>query len=158
MKDKEKQIEEKDKLYILNTILQEVKPLKLREKIYWRIVEFINRKLPEDSVVFTKEEHNLIDHNIKHLETVCNNLEKERNSLEEELSKYKERELYSQSLTEREWVTKTLLFDTVQTIVRNERNQTRKETAEKIYRELQGHGTTYVKKWIEKEFGVKIKE
>lgn len=33
-----------------------------------------------------------------------------------------------------------------------------KETAEKIYRELQGHGTTYVKKWIEKQFGVEIKE
>lgn len=48
-----KQIEEKDKMYILNTILQEVKPLKLREKIYWRIVEFINKKLPEDSVVLS---------------------------------------------------------------------------------------------------------
>lgn len=33
-----------------------------------------------------------------------------------------------------------------------------KETAKKIYRELQGHGTTYVKKWIEKQFGVEIKE
>lgn len=33
-----------------------------------------------------------------------------------------------------------------------------KETAEKIYRELQGHGTTYVKKWIKEQFGVEIKE
>ena len=33
-----------------------------------------------------------------------------------------------------------------------------KETAEKIYQQLQGHGTTYVKKWIEKEFGLEIKE
>lgn len=57
MKDKEKQIEEKDKMYILNTILQEVKPLKLREKIYWRIVEFVNKKLPENSVVLTREEY-----------------------------------------------------------------------------------------------------
>lgn len=32
-----------------------------------------------------------------------------------------------------------------------------KETAEKIYSELQGHGTTYVKKWIKEQFGVKIK-
>lgn len=34
----------------------------------------------------------------------------------------------------------------------------RKETAEKIYRELCGHGTTYVKKWIKKQYGVEIKE
>lgn len=33
-----------------------------------------------------------------------------------------------------------------------------KETAEKIYRELQEHGTTYVKKWIEKQFTIEIKE
>ena len=33
-----------------------------------------------------------------------------------------------------------------------------KETAEKIYRQLQGHGTTYVKKWIKEQFGVEIKE
>lgn len=32
-----------------------------------------------------------------------------------------------------------------------------KETAEKIYSELQGHGTTYVKKWIKEQFGVEIK-
>ena len=53
--DKEKQIE---KMYILNTILQEVKPLKLREKIYWRIVEFLNdyRKINENEVVISKEE------------------------------------------------------------------------------------------------------
>ncbi len=89
-------------------------------------------KPTENAVVLTREEYDIIDHNIKHLETVCNNLEKERNSLEEELSKYKERESFSQSLTEREWVTKTLLFDTVQTIVRNERQQARKETAEKF--------------------------
>ena len=33
-----------------------------------------------------------------------------------------------------------------------------KETAEKIYCELCGHGTTYVKKWIKKQFGVEIEE
>jgi hypothetical protein len=33
-----------------------------------------------------------------------------------------------------------------------------KETAEKIYCELQGHGTTYVKKWIKDTYGVEIKE
>lgn len=38
---------EKDKMFILNTILQEVKPLKLREKIYWRIVEFLEKKNKE---------------------------------------------------------------------------------------------------------------
>ncbi len=36
--------------------------------------------------------------------------------------------------------------------------QERKETAEKIYQQLQEHGTTYVKKWIAKQFGVEIKE
>ena len=36
--------------------------------------------------------------------------------------------------------------------------QEHKKIAEKIYRELQGHGTTYIKKWIKKQFGVKIKE
>ena len=64
MKDKEKQIEEKDKLYILNTILQEVKPLKLREKIYWRIVEFINKKLPKNSVVLSREEYQKLNKKI----------------------------------------------------------------------------------------------
>lgn len=34
----------------------------------------------------------------------------------------------------------------------------RKETAEKIYRELCEHGTTYVKKWIKEQFSVEIKE
>ena len=34
--------------------------------------------------------------------------------------------------------------------------QAGKKTADKIYHELQGHGTTYVKKWIEKEFGLGI--
>lgn len=38
------------------------------------------------------------------------------------------------------------------------KSQERKEMAEKIYRKLQGHRTTYVKKWIEKKFGVEIKE
>ena len=56
MKDIEKQIEEKDKMFILNNILQEVKPLKLKEKIYWRIVEFMNSKLPEDSIVISRED------------------------------------------------------------------------------------------------------
>ena len=32
----------------------------------------------------------------------------------------------------------------------------RKETAEKIYRELQGHGTTYVKKWIRENYDIEI--
>ena len=40
------------------------------------------RKIPENAVVLTREEYEIIDHNIKHLETVCNNLEKERNELE----------------------------------------------------------------------------
>lgn len=43
-----KKLGDKDKSYILNTILQEVKPLKLREKIYWRIVEFINKREQEN--------------------------------------------------------------------------------------------------------------
>lgn len=36
--------------------------------------------------------------------------------------------------------------------------RTRKETAEKIYDELRGHGTTYVKKWIREQFGVEVEE
>jgi myosin-crossreactive antigen len=36
--------------------------------------------------------------------------------------------------------------------------QERKETAEKIYKQLQEHGTTYVKKWIKEQYGVEIKE
>ena len=36
--------------------------------------------------------------------------------------------------------------------------QARNETAEKIYQQLQGHGTTYVKKWIKEQFGIEIKE
>lgn len=34
----------------------------------------------------------------------------------------------------------------------------RKEVATEIYQKLCGHGTTYVKKWIEKEFGMEVKE
>ena len=34
----------------------------------------------------------------------------------------------------------------------------RRETAEKIYEQLCGHGTTYVKKWIKEQYGVEIKE
>jgi hypothetical protein len=34
------------------------------------------RKIPENAVVLTREEYNLIDHNIKHLESVCNAHEK----------------------------------------------------------------------------------
>lgn len=60
-------IEEKDKMFILNNILQEVKPLKLREKIYWRIIEFVNSKLPEDSVVLSEEEYEEKEKQIKHL-------------------------------------------------------------------------------------------
>lgn len=37
-------------------------------------------------------------------------------------------------------------------------NFIRKETAREIYRELQGHGTTYVKKWLKEQFGVDIGE
>jgi len=32
----------------------------------------------------------------------------------------------------------------------------RKETAKEIYEQLQGHGTTYVKKWIQKTYGVGV--
>ena len=33
-----------------------------------------------------------------------------------------------------------------------------KETAEKIYKQLQEHGTTYVKKWIKEQFGVEVEK
>lgn len=38
--------------------------------------------------------------------------------------------------------------------VRTSIEKTRKETAREIYQELQGHGTTYVKKWIKEHYGV----
>ena len=31
-----------------------------------------------------------------------------------------------------------------------------KDTAKEIYQQLQGHGTTYVKKWIKERFGVEV--
>lgn len=34
--------------------------------------------------------------------------------------------------------------------------QARKETAREIYQELQGHGTTYVKKWIKEHYAVEV--
>ena len=110
-KDKEKQIEGNNKMYILNNILQEVKPLKLREKIYWRIVEFINKKLPEDSVVLTKEEYD-------------------------------------------DFLRQGAMID----FLKDCNKDIRKETAEAIYRQLMGHGTTYVKKWIKKNYGEEIGE
>ena len=36
--------------------------------------------------------------------------------------------------------------------------QARKETAREIYKQLQGHGTTYVKKWIKEQYGVDLGE
>ena len=36
--------------------------------------------------------------------------------------------------------------------------QARKETAREIYEQLQGHGTTYVKKWIKEQYGVDLGE
>ena len=56
-------------------------------------------KIRENAVVLTREEYNIIDHNIKHLETVCNNLEKERNLLEKELKQARKetaREIFSE--------------------------------------------------------------
>ena len=32
----------------------------------------------------------------------------------------------------------------------------RKDTAKEIYQQLQGHGTTYVKKWIKEHYGVEV--
>lgn len=40
--------------------------------------------------------------------------------------------------------------------LKEELKQERKETAREIYQQLQGHGTTYVKKWIEERFGVEV--
>lgn len=37
-------------------------------------------------------------------------------------------------------------------------NKARKETARDIYEQLQGHGTTYVKKWIKEKYGVDLGE
>lgn len=40
----------------------------------------------------------------------------------------------------------------------NKKLKERKETAREIYEQLQGHGTTYVKKWIKEKYGVDTEE
>ena len=50
------------------------------------------------------------------------------------------------------------VIDKMPTIVDTISEKSSKETAEKIYQQLQEHGTTYVKKWIKEQFGVEIKE
>lgn len=38
------------------------------------------------------------------------------------------------------------------------RKEARLEAAKEIYRQLQGHGTTFVKKWIKNNYGVQVEE
>ena len=40
------------------------------------VLKYYQPKIPENAVVLTREEYNFIDHNIKHLESVCNAHEK----------------------------------------------------------------------------------
>lgn len=46
----------KDKMYIANSILGEVKPLYLRQRILSKLEEFIDKKVPENSVVVSREQ------------------------------------------------------------------------------------------------------
>lgn len=48
---------EKEKLYLANEILIEVKPLKLREKILSRLIDFLDKKIPEGAVVIDRKEN-----------------------------------------------------------------------------------------------------
>lgn len=101
-------------------------------------------KLDKDSVVLSKEEYERL-HSI---EIAFEEFAKPDGILipteEYEVLKIKEKEKH--------WL------NTCISVWENAKIDGSKETAVKIYRELQGHGTTYVKKWIEKQFGVEIKE
>ena len=98
MKDKEKQIEEMAKCE--DCILNEVCNFKYKEeykrntltpvlsnikKLKSEICKYYQPKLLKDSVVLTREEYNIIDHNIKHLESVCNNIQNYAEELETSL-------------------------------------------------------------------------
>ena len=158
MKDKEKQIEEMSKETI-NKQWQKRDEYCLRiqkamqyegncdhEDVPSILVDYeeeIKKELiPKDSVVLSREEYNLIDHNIKHLETVCNAHEKEIAYWEEETK-----------------------------VARQEIDNAVKETAEKIYLQakaivdatkhiVQGREYLHIDalKEIIKSCGVEIKE
>lgn len=139
--DKEKQIEEMAKEMckvcksIEETCYMKKQPCSLIKEEAKTLYEQGYRKIPEeDSVVISKEEY-------------------------EKLKHYEWRVTSGVCMTQKEWFDFCNEDSNRRTCLRiEEREKERKETAEKIYRELQGHGTTYVKKWIKEQFGVEIKE
>lgn len=75
---------DKDKMYILNDILCDVKPIYLRQRVGARFVEFVDNKIPEGSVVLSKEEYNGYDKLISQYR----NLEINYNAMYENYRKY----------------------------------------------------------------------
>lgn len=104
------------------------------------------QKVEEDSVVLSREEYNLIDHNIKHLETVCNNLEKERDRL------YEMKLDLENQLIEKGWTD----YEGADEIEK----RVRKETAREILQWLKDHcafaGWVLVETYFREQFGVEV--
>ena len=123
--------------------------------------DLIMNRYYKDSVVLSREEYYVIDHNIKHLETVCNNLEKERNTLEEKIMDLRlEKHELMNKISEKD--NKIALLEESIDCIKFNVDFTRKETAEKILqfiydRVIDKH---FIKKAEElaKQFGVEIKE
>ncbi len=139
MKDKEKQIEEMAKVmqkcYEKNGLLN----------FKW-LAESAYKCLTEDSVVLSREE---IEEEIDCAKCVMIRYDIDGTKCVS-YDAYKE---YTDRLGDniKKLMAKIKLLE-------EEHNKASKETAEKIYRELQGHGTSYVKKWIREQFGVETKE
>ena len=55
-------------------------------------------------------------------------------------------------------INKELLKRELQYLEEQARKYERNETARENYKQLQGHGTTYVKKWIKEKYGVDLGE
>ena len=113
----------------------------------------------KNSVVFSREEYEIINHNIEHLESVCNNLEKERNTLEEKLMDLRldKHELMNEISEKDNKI--ALLKETIECIKFNV-DFTRKETATEIITHLKRRkiiGEYELQKMAEK-YGVELGE
>lgn len=97
----------------------------------------------KDSVVLTKEEY-------ERLKTYIAELEKQNFKLNVDSGFFKEE---NEHLAKDSYCAELNL----QHITR-ELDNIRKETAKEILQQLNGHGTTYVKKWIKEQYGVEIKK
>lgn len=152
MKDKEKQIEEMakamQKCYEKNGLLN----------FKW-LAESAYKTFSENSVVLTSEEYKIIDHNIKHLECVCNAHEKTIDILENANTEIQElnTKYYNEAKDLRRKLKKAQEF--WKASVRTEQEAI-KETAEKILKIIkEEYGYIgNLERIIAKQFGVEIKE